>query len=137
MENKAQPLSPQLQSQFLALYCMIVADGVIDVSELETLYRIGKEQYGLTPTVINQAVVEKGDSFIVPENMDAKIKFLYNLATIAWADGILEESEKNLMRKYISRLGFMEENNDAIAQFIFNCVHEGKTIEETLSLAKS
>lgn len=137
MENKSQPLSPQLQSHFLALYCMILADGVIDVKELETLYRIGKEQYGLTEKEINQAVLQNGNSFTVPENIDSKIKLLYNLATIAWADGVLEDTERNLMRKYISRLGFLDENIDAIAEFIFNSVKEGKTIDETLLSAKS
>ena len=130
-------ISEGLQSQFLALYCMVVADGVVDVKELETLYRIGSEQYGLTSQDINNAVLKNGSSFIVPENMESKIKFLYNLATIAWADGILEESEKELMRKYIIRLGFLKENADAIADFIFDCVKRGKTIEETLKLAES
>ena len=137
MEDKTQQISPQLQSHFLALYCMVLADGVIDVAELETLYRIGKEQYGLTQKEINQAVLQNGDSFAIPENIDSKIKLLYNLATIAWADGILEDSERSLMRKYISRLGFLDENNDAIAEFIFKSVKEGKTIDETILLAKS
>ena len=130
-------ISESLQSQFLALYCMVVADGVVDVKELETLYRIGSEQYGLTSQDINNAVLKNGSSFIVPENMESKIKFLYNLATIAWADGVLEDSEKELMHKYIIRLGFLTENADAIADFIFDCVQKGKTIEETLVLAES
>ena len=130
-------ISESLQSQFLALYCMVVADGVIDIKELETLYRIGSEQYGLTSQDINNSVLKKGTSFIVPENMESKIKFLYNLATIAWADGVLEESEKELMHKYIIRLGFLKENTEAIADFIFDCVQKGKTIEETLVLAES
>ena len=137
MNHTTQEVSEQLKSQFIALYCMVLADGVIDVKELETLYRIGKEQYALTKEEINRAVLNNGSSFIVPENMEAKIKFLYNLATIAWADGVLEQSEINLMHKYIIRLGFLEENLSAIADFIFDSVKQGRTIEETISLALS
>lgn len=137
MNEQSKKISEQLQSQFLALYCMVVADGVIDVNELETLYRIGAEQYGLSQNEINRAVLNNGSSFIVPENMESKIKFLYNLATIALADGILEEAEKELMNKYIIRLGFLKENSSAIANFIFDCVAKGKSIEETILLAQS
>ena len=133
----ASEISDYLKSQFLALYCMVVADGVVDIKELETLYRIGEEQYGLSQQDINSAVLNNGTSFIVPENMEAKIKFLYNLATIAWADGKLEESEKELMHKYILRMGFLEENSEKISKFIFGCVQQGKSIEDTLTLAKS
>ncbi|MCH5245796.1 MAG: TerB family tellurite resistance protein [Muribaculaceae bacterium] len=129
--------SKHLQSQFLALYCMVVADGVIDVKELEALYKVGEQQYNLTVDEINKAVLNNGTSFVVPENFDSKIKFLYNLATIAWADGILEESEIQLMHKYIVRIGFLEENREEIANFIFDCVKQGKTIDETVLLAKS
>ena len=130
-------ISDTLQSQFLALYCMVVADGIVDIKELEALYKIGEEQYNLTPNEINKAVLNNGSSFVVPENLDSKIKFLYNMATIAWADGVLEETEIQLMYRYIIRLGFLDENKDAIAKFIFDAVNQGKTIEETLLLAKS
>lgn len=32
-----------LKSRFLSLYCMVMADGVIEAKELETLYRIGQQ----------------------------------------------------------------------------------------------
>lgn len=135
MDN--QSFTNEMQSHFLALYCMVVADGVIDVQELETLYRIGNEQYGLTKEQINQAIVSNGSSFIVPESIEAKIQFLFNLATIAWADGVLEDTEKELMHKYVLRLGFKKENIDLISNFIFDSVKTGKSIEETITLAKS
>ena len=34
--------------QFLDLYCMVLADGIVHPKEMETLYRIGLENYGLT-----------------------------------------------------------------------------------------
>lgn len=134
MEEKTK--TTPVHSHFLALYCMVVADGIIDIHELETLYKIGREQYGLTQDQINQSILQNGTSFVVPENIEAKIQFLYNLATIAWADGILEKSEIELMNKYVVRMGFLEENSSSIANFIFDCVREGKTVEETIEIAK-
>lgn len=37
------------KSHFLSLYCMILADGIIDAKEMETLYEIASRNYGLTP----------------------------------------------------------------------------------------
>lgn len=126
-----------INSHFLALYCMVLADGIIDNQELETLYRIGREQYKLTQEEINKAIIQNGSSFIVPENIESKIQFLYNLGTIALADGVLEKSEKDLMRKYILRMGFLEENCEEISDFIFDCVKKGLSVEETVNLAKN
>ena len=36
------------QLQFLELYRMVLADGIAHPKEMETLYRIGVENYGLT-----------------------------------------------------------------------------------------
>ena len=134
MENNQD--QSMIHSHFLALYCMVVADGIIDVNELEALYKIGKEQYGLSQEQINQAIIQNGSSFIIPENIEAKIQFLYNLGVIAWSDGILEDSEVALMKKYVIRMGFLEENCDAISNFIFDCVKQGKSIDETIEIAK-
>lgn len=137
MGNIDHEISDQLQSQFLALYCMVVADGIIDVKELEALYRIGEEQYGLSSQEINQAVLSGGTSFVVPESVEAKIRFLFNLATIAMADGNLDSTEKTLLQKYIVRVGFMPENSEEIGDFFVDCVREGKSIEETILMAQS
>ena len=66
-----------MKSQFLSLYCMVLADGIIDARELETLYRIGTEQYGLTQEEITATVRDAGTSFIMPTELSDKIRFLY------------------------------------------------------------
>ena len=42
--------------QFLDLYCMVLADGIIHPKEMETLYRIGLENYSLTEDEITESV---------------------------------------------------------------------------------
>ena len=95
-----------MKSQFLSLYCMVLADGIIDARELETLYRIGTEQYGLTQEEITATVRDAGTSFIMPTELSDKIRFLYNMAQIAYADGEIDNTEIDLMKRYIRKMNF-------------------------------
>ena len=114
-----------LKSRFLSLYCMVMADGVVEAKELEILYRIGRENYHLTPEEINKNVISAGTSFVAPEKIDDCISILYEMAEIAWADGEIDVAEKSLLSRYAVRLGFKEENADDIADFMLQQVHEG------------
>ena len=104
---------------------MVMADGVVEAKELETLYRIGRENYHLTPEEINTNVVSAGTSFVAPEKIDERISILYEMAEIAWADGEIDDTEKSLLSRYAVRLGFKEENANDIADFMLQQVHEG------------
>lgn len=136
LETNVIDVDAVVQSQFLSLYCMILADGIIDVKELEVLYRIGSEQYGLDATEITKAVRDSGSSFIVPAALDDKVQLLYNLAQIAVADGNVDDSEREIMKKYISRVGFLEENADGIAQFLFDAAFKNLSLSEVLEQLK-
>lgn len=114
-----------LKSRFLCLYCMVMADGIVEAKELETLYRLGRERYHLTPEEINENVVSAGTSFIAPEKLEDRISILYEMAEIAWADGEIDETEKSLLVRYAIRLGFKKENAEDIADFMLHQVHEG------------
>ena len=122
------------KSQFLALYRMVLADGVIDPLELETIYRIGTESYGLTQDEITDSLQNAGTSLQLPQTIEDKVKFRFNLAEVAWADGVIEPSEKELLRKYVIHLGFEEENAHQITEFMLNAVEKGQTVEEILSI---
>ena len=125
-----------LKSQFLSLYCMILADGVIDARELETLYKIGIEQYGLTQGDIIATVRDAGSSFIMPSTLEGKIRFLYNMAQIAYADGEVDDTEYDLLKRYILKMEFMEENVEGIADFLLDSVKNAVSIEEIINEIK-
>lgn len=112
---------------------MVLADGIIEAKELETLYRIGTENYGLTPEEITSAIKEAGTSFIAPQSLDEKVSLLYNMCQIAWADGVIDDSEVKLLHKYIIAMGFKPENAESISDFMFQSVKDGKTISEILN----
>lgn len=114
-----------LKSRFLSLYCMVMADGVVEAKELETLYRIGRENYHLTSEEINKNVVSAGTSYVVPSKIEDRISILYEMAEIAWSDGEIDETEKSLLSKYAVRFGFKEENAEGIAEFMLQQVKDG------------
>jgi uncharacterized tellurite resistance protein B-like protein len=110
--------------QFLDLYCMVLADGIIHPKEMETLYRIGLENYSLTEDEITESVKSAGVSSVVPELPEEKIAVLYEMALIAWADGELDESERNMLRRYASMYGVNEESIDELVDFLLDQAKE-------------
>lgn len=126
-------VTEETKARFLGLYCMILADGVIDSRELETLYKIGTETYGLKPEEITEWVKDAGTSFIFPERFEEKIRFLYELAQIAWADGVLEDSEIQLIGNYAVRMGFEKENSKDITDYLLSSVKNNITFENVLN----
>lgn len=112
---------------------MVLADGVIDARELETLYRIGIEQYGLSQSEITSTVRDAGSSFIMPTSLIGKVQFLYNMAQIAFADGEIDETERELLKKYIKKMDFEDENIDGIANFMLAAVVDGLSINEVIN----
>ena len=123
-----------LKSRFLSLYCMVMADGIVEAKELETLYRIGRENYHLTPEEINKNVVSAGTSFVAPDKIEDRIAILYEMAEIAWADGEIDDTEKSLLARYAIRLGFKEENADEIADFMLQNVKDEVSKDQVINL---
>lgn len=112
------------QLQFLELYRMVMADGIAHPKEMETLYRIGIEEYGLTNEQISQTITLESSATVIPEDPKDRIKLLYELAIIAWADGVIEESERNLLRRYAVLFGIKEQSADAFIDFLLKKVQE-------------
>lgn len=106
------------QLQFLELYRMVLADGIAHPKEMETLYRIGVENYGLTNEQITKEIAEESFSTFIPQTPEDKIKLIYELALIAWADGVIEESEKKLLKRYAILFGIKEELSDEFVDFL-------------------
>lgn len=104
--------------QFLDLYCMVMADGIVHPKEMETLYRIGRETYGLSEQEIDLGVKESGTSNVIPELPEERVAMLYEMALIAWADGELEESERNLLRRYATMYGVNDDSIDELVDFL-------------------
>jgi hypothetical protein len=65
-------------------------------------------------------------------NDNEKIEHLYDLARMAWADGVLDDTEIESMRAACKRLGFAEEHVVAISEFLLEQACENKNIGDVL-----
>lgn len=119
--------------QFLDLYCMVLADGIVHPKEIETLYKIGLDNYGLTEDEITEGVKSAGVSSVIPELPEEKIAILYEMALIAWSDGELEESERNMLRRYASMYGVNDESVDELVDFLFEKAHNNADEVEVIN----
>lgn len=129
-------MDTKLQLHFLSLYCMIIADGIVDPKELETIYRIGRENYGLSEEEINKAVVGAGTTYVIPESTEERIRILYEMAIIAWADGKIEDSEHKMLRDYALRYGIVEESVVAFVDFLLEKAQKNISAEEIINELK-
>lgn len=117
---------------FLDLYCMIMADGIVHPKELETLYRIGIETYGLTQDEITQSVVSAGKTMVIPESPEEKIGLLYEMALVAWADGEIEESERKLLKRYAILYGVDNDKVDDLVEYLLDKAEDNVKEEDII-----
>ncbi len=113
---------------------MVISDGIVESKELETLYRIGQENYHLSPEDITKYISSVGTSYSVNDNIEIQIGILYEMAEIAWADGVIDDSEKRLLSRYAVRFGFAKENADAITDFMLEQVKNGVSKKDVINL---
>lgn len=118
--------------QFLDLYRMVLADGIVHPKEMETLYRIGLENYGLTEDEITEGVKSAVVSSVIPELPEEKIAVLYEMAVIAWADDELEEAERNMLRRYAMMYGVNGESVDELVDFLLEKAQDNTDEKEVI-----
>ena len=56
---------------------------------------------------------------------------------MAWADGKIDDKEKEVLRGASKRLGFAEENSNEISEFLLEQAKEKKSFEEVLQTIKN
>ncbi len=121
------------KAHFLNLYAMVMADGVIQPGEMEAIYRIGTENYKLTPAEIAENLRESNVEPFIPQLPEDRIRSLYDLAIVAWADGKLAESERSLLRRYCVLYEVDEANIDELTDFLLNEAHNNESFENVIN----
>lgn len=126
------------KKMFLGLYQMLLVDAEVHPNELEVLYQIGKEKGGISEIEIQQAIFSP-NTLVSIESLsdDERIEYLFNLARIAWADGNIDQKEKDILQEASRRLGFADENVVEISEFLLDQAKENKSAEEILQTIKN
>ena len=128
-------ISTELKSHFLRLYQMAFTDDNFDVLELQMLYRFAEER-GMNQEQLNEVLLNPSLDSEIPEVLEDKVEYLYDLALMIWADGVATEDEINTLKKYCLKFGFLEENIDDICEFLLENAKERLPKTQLLKLMK-
>lgn len=125
-------MDEKLKRHFFNLYCMAVSDTTFAPKERVLLYRIGQEK-GISEDELNAAILNADLKKEIPDTLERKVEFLYDLARMAWADGVIDEAEVSLLKKYVIAYGFLPENAAEIVSYLLDRVKNDDTFEQILS----
>ena len=135
MENELVKISAHLKGQFLRLYQMAASDGDFSPTELEMLYEYALSR-GVSKDQLMTILASPVGKIEIPEDLETKVTYLYDLTQMIWADGQVDEDEMTTLKKYAKRFGFMPDNVLALADYLISSVKENKTLESVLNEIK-
>ena len=122
-------ISENLKSHFLRLYSMAFTDDNFHQLELKMLYNFAKER-GIPRDKLDELLLNPIEaSAKIPENLDEKITYLYQLSEMIWADGKVDDNERSTLNKYVKLFRFKKENADELTEYLLSAV------ENKISLA--
>ncbi len=126
-------ISPALKSHFLSLYQIAMSDDHFSVSELEMLHQLAEEK-GVTKEDLGALLLHPVmHGVILPERLDTRIEYLYDLTRMIWANGRISGNEREALKKYCRKFEFLEENIEDLTDYFIDCVQKGVRKEEIIN----
>jgi len=130
MENNY--ITENLKAHFLRLYQMAICDDDFSALELKMLYKCAEER-GIPSKNLDEILLNPINlKSLVPQTIEEKVDYLYDLTVMIWADGIVSPNEYTAMQKYVLMFGFLEENVMPIVDYLIEAVKIGKNKSEIL-----
>lgn len=124
-------ITTELKSHFLRLYQMAFSDDNFDVLELKMLYKFAEER-GLTEEQLNEILLHPSHDSLIPETLEVRIEYLYDLAVMIWADEKVTEDEYVTLKKYCKKFNFLDENITELADYLLACAKKKLSKEEII-----
>lgn len=130
-------LTENLKAHFLRLYQMAICDDDFSPLELKMLYKTAEER-GISSKKLDEILLNPINSkSLIPETIEEKVEYLFDLTVMIWADGVVTENELSALNKYVALFGFVEENVKDIAGYFIEAVKQGKTKQDILNDLKN
>jgi len=129
---ESNQITENLKAHFLRLYQMAVCDDDFSTLELKMLYKCAEER-GISSKDLDEILLNPINlKSLIPQTIDEKVDYLYDLTLMIWADGIISPNEYSALQKYVRIFGFLEENETAIVDYLIEAVRIGKNKKEIL-----
>ncbi len=129
-------ISNELKSHFLRLYQMAITDDNFSALELKMLYNFAEER-GVPKEELDKILMTADFQLVIPDTIEKRIEYLYDLARMIWADGTVNEDERNTLRKYCRKFEFLDENIEELTQFLLDNAKKGVSKYEILNQLNS
>ncbi len=124
-------ISTELKSHFLRLYQMAFSDDSFDLLEMQMLYKFAEER-GLTREQLDGILLNPSHNTSIPESLEQRVEYLYDLSLMIWADGKVTEDEYITLKKYCKKFQFLEENVNKLADYLLSCAKKNMSKEEII-----
>ena len=125
-------ISEGLKSHFLRLYSMAFTDDNFHPLELKMLYSFAEDR-GVPREQLDKLLLNPIEAKAsIPDNINDKITYLYQLSQMIWADGEVDENERSTLAKYIKMFGFKEENVNELSEYLLSAVEKGISLDHVL-----
>lgn len=123
----------ELKSHFLRLYQIALSDGDFNVLELQMLYKMAEDR-GIPKLELDRLLLTPINyDAQIPEDLQTKIEYLYDLTCMIWADGKVTDDEFNTLKKYCKKFDFLEENLNEIVEYFIEAIKQGLKKEEIIN----
>lgn len=123
-----ESITPEQRNHLIDLYRLALVDEDFDMREVFLLTELCKK-YNVNLNEISIKLTSTEHEVLIPESIEERIKYLYELTQMAWADNIIQDCERDMLRNYALRYDFLEENVDSIVNYLIDSVRDGKTLE--------
>lgn len=116
---------------------MAICDDDFSPLELKMLYKMAEEK-GISSKNLDEILLNPINSkSLIPETIEEKAEYLFDLTVMIWADGIVTDNEYSTLQKYVSMFGFVEENVKDIAAYFIEAVKQQKSKQDILNDLKN
>ncbi|WP_452223497.1 hypothetical protein [Lacinutrix chionoecetis] len=124
-------ISTELKSHFLRLYQIAFSDDNFDILEMQMLYSFAEER-GLTKEQLNEILLNPSHDSSIPESLELRVEYLYDLAVMIWADGKVTDDEYNTLKKYCKKFEFLDENIIELTDYLLESAKKGVNKEDII-----
>jgi uncharacterized tellurite resistance protein B-like protein len=111
---------------------MAFSDHDFHVLELKMLYKFAEER-GVNKEELDNVLLNPSHESVIPDDIEKRIEYLYDLALMIWADNVVTEDELNTLKKYCLKFDFKEENIDELSQFLLDNAKEKISKKELMN----
>lgn len=124
--------STELKNHFSRLYQIACSDENFDRLELKQLYQFAVQK-GVDTGLLQNIMIDPVFSLSIPETLNERIEYLYDLAIMIHACQKVSENEFNTLRKFAKNFQFPDENIGLICDFLLDCAKNELSTREVIS----